>query len=36
MPEALLNPKDSDRIKELFGNYELDVNNLWIYQQAIN
>ena len=36
MPEALLNPKDSAKIKELFENYELDVNNLWIYQQAIN
>ena len=36
MPETLLNPKDNKRIKKLFENYELDVNNLWIYQQAIN
>ena len=36
MPEALLYPKDSDKIKELFENYELDKNDLWIYQQAIN
>lgn len=36
MPEALINPQDSNKIKELFEDYDFDINNLWVFQRAVN